>query len=117
MSDGGPSAKIHVIDGQVVLEDPTALAMIHAVERHNCKQFAILHQKDRLIHFTKRVAERGMQKGEAVIVIINVDSFGGKELADILMPTADWQPYRDKERSQSLVELFCEKVFRKCWII
>ncbi len=91
-----PRATIREIDGQLVLDDPDALAMIRAVAKHNCRN---LHEanKDRIAHFAQRVVERGLLWSECVITVINVDDPNGSVLADLLMPGHDWQAYRDRD--------------------
>ena len=82
-------------DGQLVLDDPAALAMVRAVEKHNCKATFDAHA-ERISHFVKRVAERGLTGREVVITVVNVDDPHGGPLAEMLMPGHDWQPYRDR---------------------
>jgi hypothetical protein len=90
-----PRATVREVDGQLVLEDPDALAVLRAVAKHNCRGLFELNA-DRVTHFVKRIAERGAGRMELVIVLLNVDDQNGAVLADILMPGVDWQPYRDR---------------------
>ena len=87
-------AVVRKIDGQVVLDDPAALAMIHVVGKQNCRNTLELNA-DRVEHFKRRLAERGMTADQAVIVLLNVDDVHGGPIADILMPGYNWQEIRD----------------------
>jgi hypothetical protein len=90
-----PRAVVREIDGQLVLDDPDAVAVIRAVEKHNCRNTLELNA-DRVAHFKKRLAERGMTADQAVIVLLNVDDVHGGPLADALMPGFNWQEIRDR---------------------
>ena len=93
--DDYPRAVVHDVDGQLVLDDPNAMAVIHAVEKHNCRNTFELNA-DRVAHFKRRLAERGMTADQAVIVLLNVDDIHGSLLADALMPGHNWQEIRDR---------------------
>lgn len=95
MSDEYPRAVVREIDGELVLDDPDALAIIHEVGKVNCKQTMVLNQ-DRIEHFATRIKERGLDDSEVVIVIINVDDPHGAPIADALIPGFDWQEIRDR---------------------
>lgn len=88
-------AVVREVDGQLVLDDPVAVAVISAVEKHNCRNTLDLNA-DRVEHFKRRLTERGMSPDQAVIVLLNVDDVHGGPLADILMPGHNWQEIRDK---------------------
>lgn len=90
-----PRAWVEMVNGQPVLHDPDALAMIKAVARHNCRN-TLLINKDRAQHFEKRMTEKGLAPADVVIVILNVDDENGGQLANILMPEMDWQAMRDQ---------------------
>lgn len=90
-----PRAKVVEIDGQLVLDDPDALAMIQAVGKHNCKGTLDMNA-DRVMHFKNRIEEKGLSSSDAVIVLLNVDDANGAMLADVLMPGFDWQEIRDR---------------------
>ena len=94
MSDE-PRAFVHEVDGQLVLEDPDAVAMFRAVEKHNCVVTAKA-QADCVRHFIERVKIKGLRPEDVVITIINVDDARGANLAEALMPGHDWQSYRDR---------------------
>lgn len=53
---------------------------------------------DRLKHFAQRVHELGRSGADTVITLIDVDdpTGHGALLADLLMPSHDWQQYRDR---------------------
>ena len=93
--DDYPRAVVREVDGQLVLDDPDAVAVIHAVSKHNCKNTLELNA-DRVEHFKRRLAERGMTADQAVIVLLNVDDVHGGPLADVLMPGHNWQEIRDR---------------------
>jgi len=88
-------AVVREVDGQLVLDDPIAVAVISAVEKHNCRNTLELNA-DRVEHFKRRLTERGMTPDQAVIVLLNVDDVHGGPLADALMPGHNWQEIRDK---------------------
>lgn len=86
---------VREVDGQLVLDDPQAVAIALAVNKSNCQNtFAI--NADRVAHFKHRLAERGMTAKEAVIVLLNVNDPFGSEIAEVLMPGHNWKPYRDR---------------------
>lgn len=102
MSDNSPQAVVREVDGQLVLDDPAALGVIAAVEAHNrgvakqnCRLVYDLNA-DRVEHFKRRIGELGKSPRDVVIVLIHVDDVHGRDLAESLMPGADWQPYRDR---------------------
>src|SRR3990167_7598907 len=87
---------VREVDGQLVLDDPVAVAVISAVEKHNCRNTLELNA-DRVEHFKRRLTERGMTPDQAVIVLLNVDDVHGGPLADVLLPQGhNWQEIRDK---------------------
>jgi len=87
-------AVVRIVDGQIVLDDPDALAMIRAIEKHNCKGMFTLN-KERVRYFVDRIRQRYSPK-QVVITLINVDDPHGGPIADMLMPGQDWQTYRDR---------------------
>jgi len=93
--DDYPRAIVREVNGQLVLDDPDAMAMIQAVGKHNCQNTLKLNA-DRVVHFKRRLAERGMTADQAVIVLLNVDDVHGGPLADMLMPEFNWQEIRDR---------------------
>ena len=95
MSEEKPRAFVHEVDGKLVLEDPDAVAMIRAVEKHNCLVLAKA-QADRVRHFVERVKVRDLRPEDVVITIINADDARGAVLAEALMPGHDWQAYHDR---------------------
>lgn len=88
-------AAIREIDGQLVLDDPNAVAMIHSIGKINCSNTLKLNT-DRVAHFKNRIMERGLTDSDAVIVLINVDDIHGGPLADMLMPGYNWQEIRNR---------------------
>lgn len=113
----GPRATVREVDGKLVLDDPDAVAVLRAVEKHNCRLVAE-SAADRIRHFEARIAEKGLSTKDVVIVLVCVDDPHGRGLADALMPGHDWQAYRDRgevpyarglagrEGVQEAVELF-----------
>lgn len=82
-------------DGNLVLDDPTARGMIEAVSKHNCAQ-TYYDQLDRVLYFKHRMITRCDDPNDICIVLLNVDDVHGGPIASILMPTFDWQQYRDR---------------------
>lgn len=92
---GSTGTVVREVDGQLVLDDPVAVAVISAVEKHNCRNTFDMNA-DRVAHFKQRLADRGMTPDQAVIVLLNVDDPHGGPLADVLMPGHSWQEIRDR---------------------
>lgn len=90
-----PTSVIQEVNGQTVLVDPTAFAMIKAVNKHNCKNTFDMNA-DRIEHFKNRIVEKGLTADKIVIVVINVDDANGGPIADMLMPGFNWQEFRDR---------------------
>ncbi len=90
-----PRAVVREIDGQMVLDDPDAVAIIQAVGKYNCRNTLELNA-DRVAHFKNRISERGLTASDVVIVLLNVDDVHGGPLADTLMPGCNWQEIRDR---------------------
>lgn len=88
-------AYVTVIDGKTVLIDPVGYAVIQAVNKINCENTYIA-QMDKIKHFKNRITEKGLNPDNVVIIVINVDSPYGPEIADAIMPGHNWQQYRDK---------------------
>jgi len=88
-------ATVREVYGELVLDDPAALSVARAVGKHNCRATAELNA-DRIVHFTRRIAERGLSAKDALIVIINMDDQFGSDVGDALMPGHDWQAHRDR---------------------
>lgn len=93
--DDATQAVVRKVNGQLVLDDPVATAVIGAAEKHNCKKTFELNA-DRIAHFKQRLSDRGMSPSDAVIVVLNVDDPHGGPLADALMPGYNWQEVRDQ---------------------
>jgi hypothetical protein len=87
-------ATVKNVDGQLVLDDPDAVAVIKAVEKHNCRLTLEAHA-ERVAYFKRRAIAKGVD--DVVIVLLNVDDAVGKEIAEMLMPGQDamWQTLRD----------------------
>jgi len=93
-----PTARVFSVDGQLVIDDPTAVALIQVIDMHNADvvRSRAISQKDRIKYFADRVKAMNYSVDEVFIVIINIDSYGGGPLADLLMPGQDWQQFRDR---------------------
>jgi hypothetical protein len=93
--EGVTMATVREIDGQIVLEDPFGLAVLKAVGKHNCR-LTFEGQAERVAHFKRRIAERGVSPDDVVITLVNVDDVNGGPIADVLMPgqEAMWQEFR-----------------------
>jgi hypothetical protein len=90
-----PMAVVREINGQLVLDDPQAVAIIGAISKANCRRTLDMNM-DRVAHFKRRAIERNMVSAEVVIVILNVDDVHGGMLAEVLMPGTNWQEFRDR---------------------
>lgn len=88
-------AYVTVIDGKTVLIDPVGYAVMQAVNKSNCEN-TYLSQMDRVKHFKNIITEKEIDPTTVVIVLINIDSPYGGEIAEVLMPGHDWQQYRDQ---------------------
>lgn len=116
-------ATVETINGQLVLNDADALAVIKAVERFNglnlCKSIFDGAQ-ERIEHFKSRAKIRGLSSDAIVIIIASVDDPHGGPLTEQLMPGNEslWNEIRAKGESpysrglatrqgiQSYLELF-----------
>jgi hypothetical protein len=88
-------AELREIDGQLVLDDPDALAMIRGVGKYNCRAM-FESNAERVEHFKRRLIALGLSPSEFIIVLLNVDDRHGCAIADVLMPGHDWQSIRDQ---------------------
>lgn len=88
-----PRAIVRRINGELVMVDPDGVALIQAVEKHNCR-YTLEANADRIVHFTQRAAVLGKTPAEVVIVVLNVDDPRGGLVAETLMPGHDWQSFR-----------------------
>lgn len=84
-----------MVDGQLVLEDPDAYALIVAVGKCNCSRTLEMNA-ERIEHFRGRISQRGLSPADVVIVVLNVDDPLGGALADILMPNHPWHEFRER---------------------
>lgn len=95
----GSIATVREVNGQLVIDDPTAVAVITAIERENIRRLiATPEQRDRIAHFVRRIAVRAPELGcaerDLAIVHLCVDDPNGAALADVLMPGHDWDAIR-----------------------
>lgn len=91
-----PRAVVREIGGQLVLDDPDALALIQVVEKNNCKTTFNIHI-ERIEHFKSRVKALNLSGQDVVIIIANVDDHNGGPIANVLMPGYNWQAIRDNQ--------------------
>ncbi len=89
-----PTAIVRSVGGQLVMEDPVASAVISAIGKRNCIATLTMNA-DRVAHFKRRLAELNRTPADTVIVLINADDPYGRPFADLLMPGADFQQFRD----------------------
>lgn len=95
MSKDEVQAQVRDIDGQLVLDDPMAVAVARATGKYNCWMSLVGHL-ERVMHFRQRIADCHFDPIECVIVIIHVDDTDvTKKMADDLLPGHDWQAIRD----------------------
>lgn len=94
----GSEAVVGVVDGQPVLDDPVAEAVMGVADEYNrsvaktwCAETLRLNA-DRVAHFKGRAGDRR----DVVIVLLCVNDAYGAVLADALMPGHDWQADRDR---------------------
>lgn len=90
-----PRATVKEINGQVVLEDPAAVALVTAVNKANCKNTFDVNSS-RVEHFKNRMQERNLTPKDVVIAFLSVDDKNGEELANFIMPNYNWQEIRDR---------------------
>ncbi|HZJ65918.1 MAG TPA: hypothetical protein VFD36_20565 [Kofleriaceae bacterium] len=81
-------------NGEIILVDPEAVAICVAVERENIRRFLVDTQLDRIRHFEDRIAARGDNGTQWLIIAVNVDDSNGGAVADMLMPGHDWDAIR-----------------------
>ena len=115
--DAYPMATVREVDGQLVLDDPMAVAVVNAVNKHNCS-ITLGQHGERVRHFLGRIEEKGLTGEDVVVVLLCVDDRHGAAMAEILMPDQDWQvlrgqgiiPYArgmaDREWIQEVLETF-----------
>lgn len=97
MSDGDYPRAVVRSDGEggLILDDPTALGMIQGIGKVNCEA-TLRMNADRIPHFKRRVAERGMNPSEVAILVFNADDRHGSQMLDIMFSGHDWQAMRDR---------------------
>lgn len=79
-------------DGGLVLIDPTAVGVMRAVGKHNCRLTAD-GARERIAYFVGRLVEHH-DPAAAVITLINADDVNGVHVAEALMPGTDWSAFR-----------------------
>lgn len=83
-----PTATVRKVNGQLVLDDPIAYAVMTVVERYN------LYQAD--LEAVQRLEARAKEKGGTgagfTVIVIDVDVYPG--IVEGLMPGHDWEQYR-----------------------
>jgi len=86
---------IHNINGQYVLDDPSALTMMRAVNKQHCRK-SLEDHLERMQDFVIKMKSPRISSDETCIVLINVDDINGKDVAEALMPDHNWQSIRDQ---------------------
>ena len=93
-SDEMPMATVEMgPDGKVYLNDPVGYAVMGAVERVN------LYRADPVAveRLEKRAAEKTHEEGSHfVVVLIDMDDPFWHGFGEVLMPDADWRPFRER---------------------
>lgn len=97
------TATVELMHGIPVLNDPTALGVIQAIDHHNRKidqenlQRAREGQAERIQYFLNRMDVRGDDPQDIMIVIFGCDDPVGREFAEVTMPGQEstWQNMRD----------------------
>lgn len=89
-------ATVRQIDGQLVLDDPDAVAAIRAIERENVRRRLVTPEvRDRIRHFAGRIRDPHSDDGTRLLIVwLCVDDPNGAALAAVLMPGHDWDAYR-----------------------
>jgi hypothetical protein len=89
-------ATVREIDGQLVLDDPDALAVARAVARENVRRLLITPEvRERIRHFAGRIKEPHADEGTRLLIVwLCVDDPSGAAIAEILMPGHDWSAIR-----------------------
>jgi hypothetical protein len=88
-----PTATVREVNGQLVLNDPVAVEVVKAIEKHNLKAtFDFNH--DRIEHFKRRIVELRKSPADLAIVVLNVNDPHGGLIADALMPGHNWDEIR-----------------------
>ena len=89
-------AIIREVGGQLVLDDPDALAVVRAVERENIRRFLIRPEVlERIRYFAGRIRDPNGDDGTRLMIVwLCVDDPNGAALADHLMPGHDWNAIR-----------------------
>lgn len=91
-------AVVREVDGQLVLDDPDALAVMTAVAQHNCRATLTAHG-DRIAHFRRRAQDLGRSAETTMIVVINADEPLGEEMAAVCGMPAGWaDAYRAQQQ-------------------
>lgn len=88
-------ATVREVAGQMVLDDPQAVAIVVAVAKHNCKGTLELNA-ERVSHFKQRITDRNLTATDVVIGFLNVDDAHGGPITEAVMPGYDWQAIRDQ---------------------
>lgn len=88
-------AVIREVNGQLVLDDPEAIAVISVINKHNC-EISFTLNSGRIKHFKERMIARDVTPQEFVIAFISVDDQYGGPIVDVLMPNYNWQEIRDR---------------------
>lgn len=93
-----------MLHGIPVLNDPTALGVVQAIDHYNKKidqenlQRVRKGQAERIQYFLSRMDARGDDSQDMMVVIFGCDDPVGREFAEVTMPGQEktWQNMRDE---------------------
>ncbi len=95
MSQNTTRAIVREANGRLILDDPDAVALGNAVNKHNCKKTLELNG-DRVLYFKRHMQAKGYSPHQTLIFVLNVNDRNGGPLAEALMPGMNWQQFRDR---------------------
>lgn len=97
MNENEVRATVRMIDGQLVLDDPDAAAILRVISKRNCLN-TLKNVAERVAHFEGRIAALGISVQDTVMVLLNVNDEMGGLITEQLMPgqEAQWQALRDQ---------------------
>jgi len=95
MDDKEEIPTVHRINGEIVLDNPSALIQMRALKKKKCLG-TLKENIERVNDFILQMKSPLISSEEVCIIIISADDCNGKDVVEALMPNHDWQPYRDK---------------------
>jgi len=88
-------AVVRYANGEIILDDPDALALLLAVAKHKCNE-TFAENADKVASLKERISEGRLTSAQVVITIVNADDFHGRIIANEAMPGFNWQEIRDR---------------------